>query len=118
VYRQGDYGQAAALFEESLALSRDIGAKDLVAKGLEYLAWVAAAQRRPQRAARLAGSAEGLREALAVSLWPEQRAGHDQMLQAVHTDPDAEACTAAWTEGRALPLEEAIALALEGAPAP
>jgi tetratricopeptide (TPR) repeat protein len=113
VYRQGDYARVRALVEESLLLSRDIGARDLVATGLECLAWVAAAHGQPQQAAWLGGAAEELRQALGVPLLPEQRSCHDEVLQAMRAALGQAAFAAAWAEGRALPLEAAIASALE-----
>jgi hypothetical protein len=111
---QGDHGRATALLEEALLLGRDIGAKDLVAMELENLAWVAVMRGQSPRAARLGGAAEVLREALGTPLPPEQRAGHDRAVQAAHAALSEEAFAAAWAEGRALPLEEAVHLALEG----
>jgi non-specific serine/threonine protein kinase len=112
-YWQGEFGRARALIEESLLLSRDIGVRELVAAGLECLAWISAAQNRPQQAARLGGAAETLREALSVPLWPDQRAGHEQAVQAVRVMLGEEAFAASWAAGRAMPLEAAISYALE-----
>ncbi|MBV9279724.1 MAG: tetratricopeptide repeat protein [Chloroflexi bacterium] len=112
-YMQGDYRRAAALYEESLLLSRDIGARDLVAGSLESLAWVAAARGQSQVAARLGGAAAALREVLGAPLWPDDWAGHDQAVRTMRTALGEEAFAAVWAEGRALPLEQAIALAQE-----
>jgi tetratricopeptide (TPR) repeat protein len=111
--QQGDLAQAVALVEESLLLSRDSGARFWVAAGLETLAWVAAAHAQQQRVARLAAAAEALRESLGVPLLPEQRAGHDQAVQAMRVALGEEAFAAAWAAGRALSMEEAIELALQ-----
>jgi non-specific serine/threonine protein kinase len=110
---QGDLGRAA-LHREALLLGRDFGAKDVVAASLEGLSWVAAARGQPDQAARLGGAAEALRDTLGLPLAPEQRAGHNQAVQAVRDALGEEAFAAAWAAGRTLPLEEAIALALEG----
>jgi hypothetical protein len=117
-YMQGDNERAAVLLHEALLLSRDIGARDVVARdvvavGLEQVAWLAVARGQPERAARLAGAAEAVREALGVPLLLEQRAGHTQAVQAARSALGEEALATAWTTGRALALEEAIALALE-----
>jgi non-specific serine/threonine protein kinase len=114
VSRQGDYRRAAALFEGGLRLGREIGARDLLAEGVEGAAWVAVALAQPARAARLGGAAEALREALGTPLLPGLQAGHAQALQAMGAALGEEEFAAAWGEGRALPLEEAVALALEG----
>jgi non-specific serine/threonine protein kinase len=93
-------------------LSRDIGARDLIAHAFECLAWVAAADQQPWRAARLAGAAEGLRQALGGVLWPEQRARHAEAVRVARAVLGQESFATAWAEGRALPLDEAIAFAL------
>jgi non-specific serine/threonine protein kinase len=113
-YLHGDYERAPALLHEALLLSRDIGAKTVMAETLEPLAWSAVVQEQPGRAARLGGAAETLREAIGAPLAPEYRLGHDQAVQAMRAALGDEVFAAAWAEGRALPLEQAIALALEG----
>jgi tetratricopeptide (TPR) repeat protein len=114
LYQQGAHGRARALFEEGLLLSRDIGAQDLGENALEALTRVAGAQGQARQAALLGGAAEALREALGTPLPPDERAGHASAVQVARTALGEERFAAAWAEGRALPLEEAIALALEG----
>jgi non-specific serine/threonine protein kinase len=109
---QGDYRQAAALQQEGLQLSSSIGDRHAVAIGLEGLAWVAAASGQSHRAAQLGGAASALREALGVPLLPDQRAGHESVVQAMRAVLGDAAFDAAWAEGRALPPEEAVAVAL------
>jgi hypothetical protein len=109
---RGEYERAAALLGESLALSRDIGAKDLLAEGLSVLAWVEAARGQAARGARLGGAARAVREALGVALPPYQQADQERAVQDMRAALGETAFAAAWAEGRALPLEEAVALAL------
>ena len=109
---RGDHARAAALLEEGLLLARDIGARDQLAGVMECLAWVAAARGQPHRAAQIGGAAEVLLGALGVPLIPEQQTGHDQAVQAMQAALGDEALAAAWASGRALSLEEAVALAL------
>jgi hypothetical protein len=94
----------------------------VVAVGLGDLAAVVVALGQPLRGARLGGVAEALREALGVPLAPAARSNQDQAVQAMRAALGEEAFAAAWAEGRAMPLEEAVALALEaqggGAEAP
>jgi non-specific serine/threonine protein kinase len=107
--RRGDYAQATTLLEEALALQQALGDQWGMATSCEYLGTVIAAQRQWVPAARLLGTAEAVREDIGVPLPPEQQAGHDQAMRAALGD---EAGAAAWAAGRALPLDEAIALAL------
>src|SRR5262249_24552660 len=119
-YVQGQYGAARALFQESLAIFRELGNKHGIAASLEGLAEVVVAGGQPERAARLFGAAEGLREAIGAPLLPAERAEHDRSIAAACTALGEEAFAAAWAEGRALSLEGAVRYALEepGADAP
>src|SRR5205807_9482260 len=107
-HRHGDLGPARALLDESLALFRELGHKLEIARDVEGLAAVAVAQAQCERAARLFGAAEGLREAMGAPLPPADRAEHDRSVAAVRAALVEEAFAAAWAAGRAMPLEEAI----------
>jgi len=110
----GDYERAAALLKESLSLSRDIGYQRGMAEALQALAGVAAAQRQPQRAARLFGAAEAIFDAIRIPLVPYQRAQRDRDVATTRTQLDEAAFLSAQAEGRAMTLEQAVASALEG----
>ncbi len=79
---------------------------------LEGIAYVAAARRRFERAARLLGAAAALRERIAAPVWPTERADHDRVLAAVRQGL-GEAFDAAWNAGRAGSREDSVALGLE-----
>ncbi|MFQ5796017.1 MAG: BTAD domain-containing putative transcriptional regulator [Candidatus Bipolaricaulia bacterium] len=114
---QGDLGRAVALYEESLILRQEIGDKGGIALCLEGLAGVACANGQPEQAARLFGAAEALREAIGFPLMPPDRTllDYDRNVAAVRAELSEDAFEAAWTEGRAMTLEQAIAYALEEA---
>jgi hypothetical protein len=111
-YRRGDNGRAAALLGEALLISRDIGAREVVAIVLETLAWVTAASDQAELAARLGGAAEALREVIGAPVPPDERADHEQAMQAMRQALGEAGFAAAWAAGRMLPLETAIAEAL------
>jgi len=128
---QGEHRQAAALFEESLGLFLELGNKVGVAECLEGLASVSVASLGPEtRAAaadaalcgaadkplRLFGAAEALREVADTPLPPYRRVDYDRDLAAARAQLDEAACAAAWAEGRAMSIEQAVAYALEQAP--
>jgi tetratricopeptide (TPR) repeat protein len=110
---QGDHREARSLFGESLAICQEQGRKLDLAECLEEMAWLASEQRQGERAARLFGTAEALREAMGAALAPVDRAEHDRSVVAARTGLGEEAFAAAWAEGRALSLEDAIKYALE-----
>ena len=62
---------------------------------------------------RLFSAAEALREAIASPLAPSDRPTYDRDVTAARAQLDELAARAAWEEGRAMLLEQAIAYALE-----
>jgi non-specific serine/threonine protein kinase len=112
-----DYGQAKQLYRESLHVRRALMDKPGLAESFEGLAVVAAAEGQSSRAARLFGSAHCLREAIATPMQLEIRTIHDRAVADVRTVLGEAAFAAAWTEGQAMELEDAIALALGIEPA-
>ena len=109
---QGDDGRARALYEESLAILRELGDRRGIAESLEMFAALAVAQ-QPERAARLFGAAEALREAIRAPRPVIDRADYERQVAATCAALGEEAFGAAWAEGRALSLEEAIQNALQ-----
>jgi len=114
VLNQGDSERALALYQESLALARLLEEKEGIALCLVGVGGVASAVRQAERSARLLSAAETLLDTIGLSLaaWPEMRADYDRYVAAARAQLDAATFAAAWAEGRALPLEQAIAEAL------
>jgi hypothetical protein len=109
---QGDDERATAFYRQSLKLHRERGIVLEVADRLEGLAKVARMQGRPERAARLFGAAQALREQLGTPLPPVERADYDRNLAAVRAALDDDAFGEAWAAGRTMQLEQAIAYGL------
>jgi predicted ATPase/class 3 adenylate cyclase len=112
---RGDQQQAEALHRESLALSRQLGDKLVAAEALEGLACSASARGEAERVARLFGAAEALREAVGYRQEPREHALRKPYLAVARPQLAEAKWEAAWTEGRRLGFEEAIAYALEKA---
>ncbi len=111
-YRQGGYAAAHPLYAEGLAIRRAVGDQQGTAAALEGLAGVVGALGHAERAAQLLGAAAALREAIGAPLSPAERRDYEQSLVPISARLDPAAMAAAWAAGRALPLDEAIALAL------
>jgi non-specific serine/threonine protein kinase len=109
---EADAPQAAAHFREGLALFRDVGDRHGVAWCLTGLAGVAAAG-APARAARLFGAATPWLPCAATVVHPADPAARERAVDAVRARLGGAAFAAAWDAGRAMPLEEAVAYALE-----
>jgi hypothetical protein len=79
---------------------------------------LAGAQGRERRAALLSGAAERLFEILGASLPLVDRADHDHKMAAARAVLGEESFAAAWSEGKAMSLEQAVEYALEEEPKP
>ncbi len=117
---QADYDGASALFRESLRLGLEIDHKQIILYSFFGLAGVATGQELPARAARLWGVAEGMSEAYGIVVSPIVRlhTKYEDCLTTTRSQLDEEAFEAAWAEGRAMTLEQAVEYALEGAGGP
>ena len=82
-------------------------------ESIEGLACVAGAGGAAERAARLLGAAEALREAAGYQQATRTRALREPYVTAARARTDEKAWTTAWEEGRSMTFEEAIAYALE-----
>jgi tetratricopeptide (TPR) repeat protein len=108
---QGDYLGARSLHDEALALIRGLGDQRQCASCLERLARLAAAQGRHRRGARLLGAAEALRDRRPLPA--PQRARRDEVLAGLRAGLGDDALRSALAEGRAMPLEDALAYAAD-----
>jgi hypothetical protein len=74
---------------------------------------IAKAQEQDQRTAQLFGAAEILRENTALPMTPVEQVEYEHEVNDLRLNMDQSAFTRAWAEGRAMSMEQAIALALE-----
>ncbi|MBI5879661.1 MAG: tetratricopeptide repeat protein [Chloroflexi bacterium] len=111
--QRGDYAEAAALFQESLASNME--AQDQRGAAACLAAWAAmyAAQGRSLEAARLYGAVNTLLESWHTRMLPIDQDLYERSIAALRARFDAATFDAAESAGRALTLEQAIALALE-----
>jgi tetratricopeptide (TPR) repeat protein len=110
---QQDHGGAGERLAEGLAFADELGDSRSVIDGIELSAHLALALGRMGRAARLRGAAEARREASGTPLSPTERAEDDIDIAAIRAALGNQAFAAAWTEGRAMSQEQAVAYALE-----
>jgi DNA-binding CsgD family transcriptional regulator len=101
--------QAAAHFAEALTLGQTLGHEINIANALAGLAAVASTQERPQPAARLLGAATARWEAASYQLDRVDQTAYGHNLATVRAQIDPATFDAAWADGQALPLEQAIA---------
>ncbi len=103
-------------YRESLLLGRNLGSRWEIANVLAGLAGSSGSTGHAVRAARLFGAVNALRESVGIPLRPIARPEYERDVAAVRTQLDEASRQAAWAEGRAMTLEQAIAYALDPTP--
>ncbi len=109
---KGGHERVKALSQESLALLQQAEDEQHVPDCLEIMAGGAGAQGLAQRAARLWGAAEAMREAIGVPLQPEDRKLLDPYLATARSNLGEVAWQTTLAEGRAMRPEQAIEYSL------
>jgi tetratricopeptide (TPR) repeat protein len=110
-FRHGNFEEAVEKHNESLVLFRELGEKLGILQALERLGSIAVAS-APIRAARLLGAATNVRETIGAPLPAYERAEHHAAVDDVRALLDRAVFSAAWAEGRAMTLDQAIEYAL------
>ena len=104
--------EAGRLYSESIELFRDLGHKRGIARVLECMAASAAAQCKAEQALRLAGAAASLRQRLGAPLAPAEQFKLERSLEVARRALSNADGLAAWMEGWAMPVEQAVQEAL------
>ena len=118
---KGDIKQAISCYKEALALYLKLGYWEFgltgdIAVGLEQLARSAVVCHQPERAARLLGAAEALRESSGQVMSLVKPPEYDSCLEALRPQLDEATLAVRWAEGRAMTAKQAVAYALEDTP--
>lgn len=108
----GEDERAVQLYREVILVWKHEGHRAGLARCFECLAFIVGAQGQVERAARLFGAAEFLRQSAHAAMMPEEQVEYAQQVQQMRGKADETMFKAAWADGRALTLEQAIALAL------
>jgi non-specific serine/threonine protein kinase len=104
---RGDYRQAAVMLTEALTLHWDDGDRGRTARCLNGLGIIAALAGRSERAARLCGAAEALRETIGAPV-PRFRGQHERAMGLARAALGEQAFAAAWAAGRQLSPQDAV----------
>ncbi|HMI99837.1 MAG TPA: BTAD domain-containing putative transcriptional regulator [Gaiellaceae bacterium] len=113
-----EHERALAFLRKALRRLVELEFRDVIGYCFEGLAAVLSLTGQAGPAARLLGAAEALRESLGVNLAPAEQETHEETAVALRQALGEEQFSAAWRLGRELPLDEAIAFALQEQAAP
>jgi predicted ATPase/DNA-binding XRE family transcriptional regulator len=110
---QGNYQRARSLFREALPLCQVLGSEGWVVLGLVGCAGLGAALGDASYAARISGAAAAILKLTGTPLEPQDRAMHERTLAELRARLDSASFAAAWAEGYAMSVEQAVAYAVE-----
>jgi hypothetical protein len=111
--RQGHFEKAKLLYRETIQEWQKLGHRAAVAHELECFAFIAKVQEEAERAARLLGAAEALRERINIPMTPSEQPEYERELNDLRTNMEEATFAKAWADGQAMTMEAAIGFALE-----
>ena len=110
--RGGASAQASVQLKESLALYHALGEATGCLDCLEQIAVLAEIEGQPRGAAQILGAAEGQRARLSAARTPAIQTDFDSAVAAVRCRLAPDVFAAAWAEGNAMTLEQAMAVVI------
>jgi len=110
---EGDYKHSRDLFHRGLLLARETNFKLDMASSLAFIAGTSSETGQPERAVRLHGASEAALERMGAFHQPADKLEVDRNIARVRAQLDEATFAAAWAEGRAMTLEQAVAYALD-----
>jgi tetratricopeptide (TPR) repeat protein len=111
----GDVARAVAHQQEALIVAQEVDHIGFRSARLAELARLYGANGQPERAVRLLGAAEAVRQANACQVEPHTRQLEERALTEARSALGEAEFAAAWAEGQAMPLQQAVRYALDQA---
>jgi predicted ATPase/class 3 adenylate cyclase len=109
----GDLNQAKKIYSETIKGWQDLGHRAAIANQLECFAFIAITEEETQRALKLLGAAEALREKISSPMANYEVMEYEKEVAQLRAMlPEAE-FNALWAEGKSMKMEQAISCALE-----
>ncbi|HMU94417.1 MAG TPA: hypothetical protein PKE43_15530, partial [Anaerolineales bacterium] len=108
----GNYAEAKQTYRETIKAYQDHGNRPAVAHQLECFAMIAVVEEEPQRAAKLFGAADAIREVTGHKPTDEEQAEEAQFISRLRAMITEAEFNALWAEGKSMTMGQAIQLAL------
>ena len=110
---EGNYHQALPAYEETIREWQRMGHRAAVAHQLECMAFILKALEQTEKAIKLLGAAESLRQKVEIEMTVVERAEYDKEIADLKANTDEKAFASLWAEGRFMTMGEAIDLAMD-----
>ena len=111
--RTGDIDQAKKIYAETLKNWQDLGNRAAISHQLECFGNLAIAEEEPERAIKLFGAAEALREKIHSVMTNYEQEEYSKALAQLQSLLTQEEFRSLWAEGRTMTMEQAVDFALE-----
>jgi predicted ATPase/class 3 adenylate cyclase len=108
----GNFTESKQTYRETIKIFQDYGNRPAVAHQLECFAMIAVAEEEPQRAVKLFGAADAIREATGHKRTDEEEAEEVQFMNRLRAMLTEAEFNALWAEGKSMTMEQSIELAL------
>lgn len=109
---EGNHEKAAAMYRETIFEWKRLGHRAAVANQLECYAFIARTRGQPERAVKLLGAAEALRELINIDMSQLERVEYEREVADLNVNMDGKVFEALWREGRSMTMEQAVEFAL------
>ncbi|MFL7871259.1 MAG: adenylate/guanylate cyclase domain-containing protein [Anaerolineales bacterium] len=110
---EGKYPEAISSYRGTIREWQRIGHRAAVAHQLECIAFISKALEQAEKALRLFGAAEALREQIEIDMTSQEREDYDKEVADIKMNMDEKEFASLWAEGRSMTMDEAIELALD-----
>jgi len=110
--KEGHLQEAESAYRKTILDWQKLGHRAAIAHQLESFGFIARAREQAERAARLFGAAEILRERVNIPMSPPERLEYEREVADLRAGMDESSFKNIWAEGRALTMEQAIDYAL------
>ena len=114
---EANYAESITCLLKSIGLCYELGHKQFVTTGMGWLSFAIALRAEPDEAtaslyaAQLQGVTQSLMDTIGMTHWSRKNPFIQMVLQQIRSRVDEQSWEAAWNEGRALTIEQAIELA-------
>ena len=110
---EGNYLQAISAYQETIREWQRMGHRSAVAHQLECMAFIFKALEQTEKAIKLLGAAESLRQKAEIEMTVVERAEYDKEISSLKTNTNEKEFISLWAIGRSMMMGEAIDLALK-----
>jgi hypothetical protein len=111
---EGHYEKAAQMYRNTIVEWKRLGHRAAVANQLECFAFLAKIQEQPERAAKLFGAAEAIREIINIPMNGMEQIEYDREVAELRAGMNETEFNKMWAEGRSMSLEQAVEFAIQG----